>query len=93
VRAVVTYGVLRLALFVAALGLLALLGATQLTALLGAALVSALLSYLLLRRPREAAAGALAARTQARLSRPRTDRDAAAEDAQLAALEQEPPGT
>ena len=65
--AVLRYTVLRIALFVAALAVLALLGASQLTALVGAAVVSLLLSYVLLRGPRDAAALAIAERTRARL--------------------------
>ncbi len=81
-NAVLRYTVLRIALFVAALAVLALLGASELTALVGAAVISLLLSYVLLRGPRDAAALAIAERTRARLdARSGVAQDAAAEDA------------
>jgi hypothetical protein len=64
------YTVLRLALFVLALGGLALLGAGPLLAVVGAAVISLLLSYLLLRGPREELSRAIAGRVQGRLADP-----------------------
>jgi hypothetical protein len=77
------FTVMRLALFVAALGLLILLGASQLGALLGAAVISFLLSYVLLRRPRQQLAEQIAARVDRTHPGPATpaEEDAALEDA------------
>lgn len=63
------YSVLRLALFVAAMGLLSLVGIRALLPnLLLAGVVSLLLSYLLLRRPREELSRQIADRVSGRLS-------------------------
>lgn len=77
------FTVMRLALFVAALGLLIVLGASRLGALLGAAVISFLLSYVLLRGPRQQLAEQIAARVDHTLPGPATaaDEDAALEDA------------
>ena len=64
--AVLRYTVLRLAIFVAVLGLLAYLRAGLLPAVVGAALGSMMLSYLLLRGPRTAVAQLIADRVQRR---------------------------
>jgi hypothetical protein len=81
------YTVLRLALFVAALAVFALLGAGGLLAVALAAFTSLALSYVLLRGPREELSRALAERADpnrprrlGRLDR-RVAEDAAAEDA------------
>ena len=66
VVALLKYSVLRLALFVAVLALLAVFGMGQLFAIIGAALVSMMLSYLFLSGPRNAAASELAERVQRR---------------------------
>jgi Protein of unknown function (DUF4229) len=60
------YSVMRLALFVAVLGILAVLGAGPLLAVIGAALVSMLLSYVLLRGTRDELATTIADRVQRR---------------------------
>ena len=62
------YTVFRLALFVAALALLAALGAGVIVAVVGAALISMLLSYLFLKRPREELARLIQERTERRLA-------------------------
>jgi len=67
VVALLKYSVLRLALFVAALGGLAWAGANLMIAVVGAALVSMMLSYLLLRGPRDQLARVVADRTERRL--------------------------
>ena len=81
------YSVLRLALFVLALGLLSLLGAGRVAAVIGAALISMMLSYVLLRGPREALSQQISDRAhhrivavQERVAGPGL-RDAAIEDA------------
>jgi Protein of unknown function (DUF4229) len=66
VVAVLKYTVLRLAIFVALLGLLAYLRAGLLLALVLAALGSMVLSYLVLRGPRTAVAQLIADRVQRR---------------------------
>ncbi len=89
VPALIKYTVLRLALFVAAMGVLYLLGARGILNLALAAVVSMLLSYLLLRGPREALAQEVAGRVGRRLDGPADgsrgmlglDDDSAAEDA------------
>ncbi|MBD5785543.1 DUF4229 domain-containing protein [Cellulosimicrobium terreum] len=86
------YSVLRLLLFVVALGALWLLQMRGWLLVLVAAVLALMLSYLLLRRPREAAARYLAdraehrARTGERFSREIED-DAATEDAVVDAAE------
>jgi hypothetical protein len=87
------YTVLRLALFVASMGVLYLLGMRGLLNVAVAALISLMLSYVLLRRPREDLSQAIAGRISRRLADPserRTplglDDDAAAEDAALDAV-------
>ncbi len=84
------YTVLRLALFVAAIGVLYLLGARGVLNLALAAVVSLLLSYLLLRGPRDELARAVQGRVEHRLASERhssgmlgLDDDAGAEDAAL----------
>lgn len=81
----VTYSLLRLALFVACLAGLVLAGTGWLLGVVLAALLAALLSYVLLAGPRDRAALWLQARSEARGDRPRLSRraaeDAAAEDA------------
>jgi threonine dehydrogenase-like Zn-dependent dehydrogenase len=62
------YTVLRLALFVAAMGLLAVLGAGLIVVVVGAGVISLLLSYVLLRRPREDLTRLIAERTERRLA-------------------------
>ncbi|MEN1975494.1 DUF4229 domain-containing protein [Cellulomonas sp. P4] len=82
---VVTYSLLRLALFVVCLAGLVLAGTGWLLGVVLAAVLAALLSYLLLAGPRDRAALWLQARSEARGDRPRLSRrateDAAAEDA------------
>lgn len=78
------YSVQRLALFVAALVVFALLGAEPVLAVILAAVTSMGLSYVLLRRQREAVAARVADRIERRTAeRPSTqvDADTAAEDA------------
>ena len=70
----VKYSVVRLALFVAAMGVLALLGAGLELALLGGVVISALLSYVLMKRMRDAATIAIVDRVQARTERRRAAR-------------------
>ena len=77
---VLRYTVLRLALFGAALGLLALAGARGILLVALTVVVSLALSYLLLRRQRDALAAAIAARVEARPHH-RGGVDEAAEDA------------
>ncbi|GIG36039.1 DUF4229 domain-containing protein [Cellulomonas pakistanensis] len=93
---VVTYSLLRLALFVVCAVALVLAGTGYLLGVIGAALLAALLSYALLRGPRDRAAAWLQARSEARGDRPRLSRnasaDAAAEDAAVEAAEQGTPG-
>ena len=82
--AFVKYSVMRLALFVGVLALLAVLQAGPLLALAGAVVVSTMLSYVLLRGPREAVTAQLAERVERRADRrppTRAEQDAAAEDA------------
>lgn len=78
------YTVLRLALFVAVLGGLALAGARGVLLIGLTVVVSIALSYLLLRRQRDAVAAAIAERMQTRLEAPRGagGTDEAAEDAE-----------
>jgi hypothetical protein len=89
---VVVYSVLRLLLFVVALGALWLAGLRGWLLVLVAAAVALMLSYLTLNRPRSAASRYLAeraehrARTGERFSREIED-DAAAEDAAVDAAE------
>jgi hypothetical protein len=81
--ALLKYSVLRLALFVASLGLLYLLGVGGVLLLALAAAVSMALSYVLLRRQRDELALALEQRTHDRLATRQlrgADADAAAED-------------
>jgi Protein of unknown function (DUF4229) len=84
------YTVMRLGLFVAALGLLYLVGARGVLAVGLAVVVSALLAFVLLRNQRDAVAGQVSQRLQRRLA---TRRPASA-DEQLedAAAEQLEPG-
>ncbi len=85
--AVLKYTVLRLALFVAAFAVLAMLGARPLLAVVLAAAVSMMLSYVLLRGPRDDVARLLTQRVQGRhgareqRSGSRVAEDAAIEDA------------
>ena len=81
------YTVFRLALFVAALALLAALGAGLIVAVVGAALISMLLSYLFLKRPREELARLIQDRTEKRLAvREKVgEHDASIEDAAIEA--------
>ncbi len=86
------YSVLRLALFVGAMGVLYLCGARGLLNLLLAAVISMLLSYLLLRGLRDEVSRAIAGQIEARLppSGPRTlglDDDSTAEDAAVDAAD------
>jgi hypothetical protein len=85
-----TYSVMRLALFVASMGLLYLAGVRGLLNIVLAALVSLMLSYLLLRRPREELSQEIAGRVaggprKESSTRPRAplglDDDARVEDA------------
>ena len=77
------YTVLRLALFVGVLGLLALAGARGLALLLLAAMVSAVLSYVLFARQRDELARAVSERAARRIPRgPGVDEQA--EDAEVA---------
>ncbi|VTR78170.1 hypothetical protein CHMI_02946 [Cellulomonas hominis] len=82
---VVTYSLLRLALFAVCLVGLVLAGTGWLLGVVLAAVLAALLSYLLLKGPRDRAALWLAARAERRGDRPRLSRraaqDAAEEDA------------
>jgi hypothetical protein len=61
-RATLSYTVLRLAIFVAALGLLHLAGARGILLLILAAVISAVTSFVLLARQREAMAGSISRR-------------------------------
>lgn len=82
-----TYSLLRLALFGAALGLLYVAGLRGWLLPVVAVVVALTLSYLTLRKPRDAAARWMATRAErraaAREAAPRVDADAAHEDAQL----------
>ena len=69
---VLRYSVMRLALFVATLGLLALVGARGLLLLMLAAGVSFALSYVLLWRARSDVSRVISERVAARLDRPRS---------------------
>jgi hypothetical protein len=93
---VVTYSLLRLALFVVCLVALVLAGTGYLFGVIGAAVLAALLSYLLLQGPRVRAAEWLQARAAARGDRPRLSRsaaqDAAEEDAAVDAADHGPDG-
>lgn len=93
---VVTYSLLRIALFVVCLVVLVYAGTGWLFGVIIAAVVAALLSYLLLKGPRDRAALWLQARSDARGDRPRLSRaaaaDAAAEDAAADAAGDEQPG-
>jgi hypothetical protein len=86
------YSVMRLGLFVAAMGLLYVAGIqTLLPNLLLAAVISLLLSYVLLRRPREELSQQIADRVSGRLKTPLgLDDDAEAEDAAVDATEHPP---
>lgn len=98
------YTVMRLALFVAALAVFALLGAGGWLLVVLAALVSFALSYVLLRRPREELTQVIAARAdptrprrprrQGRLSRQMAEDEAVEDDAvdHAAADDDRPPG-
>lgn len=81
------YSLLRLALFGAALGLLYAAGLRGWLLPIVAVVVALALSYLTLRKPRDAAALWMAARAERRTAEravlPRTDADAAHEDAQF----------
>jgi hypothetical protein len=91
---VVTYSLLRLALFAACLAVLVLAGTGWLFGVILAAVLAGLLSYLLLKGPRDRAALWLQARSEARGDRPRLSRraaqDAAEEDAAVDAAGEEP---
>lgn len=77
------YSVMRLALFVAAMGLLYVIGVKALLPnLLTAGVISLLLSYVLLRRPREELSQQIAGRVEARLKDPER-RSRVAEDAEI----------
>lgn len=81
--AILKYSVLRLALFVACLGLLHLVGVGGLLLPVLAAVISLALSYVLLRRHRDQLALAIDRRVHERTTRRRpsgADEDAAAED-------------
>lgn len=82
---VVVYSLLRLAVLAACVGLLALLGLRGWLLAIVAVVVAALASYLVLPRPRRAAAAWLAERGEARrrARAPRRDLDAEVEDATL----------
>jgi Protein of unknown function (DUF4229) len=77
-RATMSYTVLRLAFFAAALGLLYLAGARGVLLLALAAVVSALASVILLARQREAMAGSISRRVSS--VREQLDEGARAED-------------
>jgi hypothetical protein len=81
---VLRYTLLRLALFVVVLAVLAIAGARGILLLGLTVAVSIALSYLLLRRQRDAVAAAIAERVQGRLEAPRNDggTDEAVEDAE-----------
>ena len=92
------FTVLRFALFVAALVVLALLGARGWLLLLLAAFVSLLLSYVLLRGPREELTASIAARAGQRNGagrrqghRLKADVDAEVEDAEIERAEKRDP--
>ena len=78
-RAFLSYTTLRLAIFVAALGLLYLAGARQLLLVGLAAVVSAIISFVFLRRQREAMASNISRRGGS--VRERLDEGAKTEDA------------
>jgi hypothetical protein len=96
VRPFLTYSVLRLGLFAAVMGVLALAGVRGLANPVIAALIAVLLSYLLLRAPREALAAHWAERVGSHragdggqeaarsVRRPVLDDDSLAEDAAMA---------
>jgi Protein of unknown function (DUF4229) len=84
VVALMKYSVLRLALFVAILGLLGVLGAGPMIAIIGAALSSMMLSYIFLRGPRDEVTAEIAERVKQRSARrgpTATQLDEAIEDA------------
>lgn len=87
------YSVMRLALFVAAIGLLYVIGIQDLLPnLVLAGVISLLLSYVLLRRPREELSQQIADRVSGRLKPPLgLDDDAEAEDAAVDAATEQPP--
>jgi biopolymer transport protein ExbB/TolQ len=90
--ALIKYSVMRLAIFVVSLVVLWAVGVRQsLLMLVLAALVSLALSYLLLRKPREELAQALADRTRDRLERHATvgQSDADEEDAIIDAVQRQ----
>ncbi|HEY5360541.1 MAG TPA: DUF4229 domain-containing protein [Streptosporangiaceae bacterium] len=78
-RATMSYTVLRLAIFAAALGLLYLAGARGILLLALAAVVSAVASVILLARQREAMAGSISRRVSS--VREQLDEGSRAEDA------------
>ena len=71
------YTVMRLALFVVAIGVLTLLGVRGLPAIALAVVISAMLSYLLLRRQRDVVAGQVSAGLRRRMG---TNRGAGADE-------------
>lgn len=75
------YSLLRLLLFAAALAGLYALGLRSWLLVVVAAFVAAATSYLILQGPRTAAVAQVAGTVEARRARPRTDVDAAVEDA------------
>jgi hypothetical protein len=77
-RATLSYTVLRLAIFVIALGLLYLAGARGILLLVLAAVISAVTSLILLARQREAMAGSISRRVSS--VREQLDEGAKAED-------------
>ena len=82
--ALLKYSVLRLALFVASLGLLSLVGFRGVLLAVLAAAISLVLSYILLRRQRDQVAVAIEHRVRERTANRRpsaAERDAAVEDA------------
>jgi hypothetical protein len=90
------YSVLRLALFVGVLALLAALRAGPLVAIIGAAAASMMLSYIFLRGPRDEVTADLAQRVQRRAAArgpTAAQRDEAHEDAAVEAAAAEEPGT
>lgn len=81
--ALLVYTLLRVLLVVAAGGLLYLLGLRGLLLVVLAVVVGALLSYVLLKGPRQQAAGALQGFAEREARQPRPTADALAEDADL----------
>lgn len=81
--ALLVYTLLRMLLVVAAGGVLYLAGMRGLLLVVMAVVVGAMLSYLLLKGPRERAAGTLQGLAERRPERERADADAQAEDAVL----------